>query len=252
MSRLVAGGLQQRFGGVVALDGVALSVDGGVVVAVIGPNGSGKTTLLNALTGILRVDAGHIELDGRDVTGEPAPRLARRGVVRTFQDGRVLESLNALDNVLIGLHADARHGAGRGWLPWIARQRRGRAIAALDAVGLRDRWSDTVATLSHGQRRRIELARALVTRPRLLVLDEPTAGLTPADTMVVRDLIVEARDGGAAVLLVEHDLDIVGAVADRILVLDAGGVIAEGGARSILADPQVRHLCGMAAIEQPA
>lgn len=249
MSILAATGLRQRFGGVVALDDVSLSVDAGEVVAIIGPNGSGKTTLLNALTGIAAVETGRVELDGSDVTTASAPRLARRGVVRTFQDGRLLESLSALDNVLIGLHADTHHGAAWGWLPANAQRRRGRAIAALDSVGLAGQWSTVVSTLSHGQRRRVELARALVTRPRLLALDEPTAGLTPEDTLAVRDLIVVARRDGVAVLLVEHDLDIVGTVADRIVVLDAGAVIAEGKPAAVLSDPRVGGLLGMAAVE---
>ena len=246
--RLVATGLCRRFAGVVALDGVDVAVAAGEVVAAVGPNGSGKSTLLNAITRLERLDAGRVVLEGRDVTGAGPRRLARSGVARPFQAGRLLARGSALENVLLGLHsAGPRAGWLGGSLPGLAARHRRRALAALAQVGLADAWDAQVGVLSHGQRRRVELARAFAGRPRLLVLDEPTAGLTPEDTGGVAALVAAARDRGAAVLLVEHDLDIVGALASRVIVLEGGRVVAQGAPAGVLADAAVSRLLGIAA-----
>lgn len=245
--RLVARGLSARFGSVVALAGVDIHLDEAEAVAVIGPNGSGKSTLLNVLSGMQRGDAGRIVLDGVDVSAWSPGRLARGGMARTFQDGRLLEPLTALENVLLGLHSAApdRHALRR-WPPSRSR-RRARALAALEAVGLLALWNARANTLSHGQRRRLELARVLVSGARVLLLDEPTAGLTPADVVLVGALIAEARDRGASVLVVEHDLDVVGRVAARVLVLDEGRIVATGTPHEVLGDAGVGRLLGIAA-----
>lgn len=255
-SVLAAEHLCRRFGGVAALDGVDVKVAAGEVVAVVGPNGSGKTTLLNVLSGMDRLDAGAVRLHGRDVTGWSPSRLARRGLTRTFQDGRLLERLSAMENVLVGLHtARGVLGPLRGSLPHQARLRRSRALACLREVGLEALWGRRVNTLSHGQRRRVELARAVVGAPELLLLDEPTAGLTPDDVVAVGRLMSQAADSGSAILLVEHDLDVVGRTASRVIVLDQGRTVATGRPTDVLADPTVAGLLGTMAtsdLEVPA
>lgn len=251
--RLVARELCVRFGGVLALDGVDVEVHSGEVVAVIGPNGSGKSTLLDVLSGMTRSDAGRVLLDGRDVTASSPAHLARRGVARTFQIGRMLERLDALENVLLGLHTACDDlGALRESLSVPARHRRDRALCALDEVGLRALWHTDVHKLSHGQRRRVELARALVGRPRALLLDEPTAGLTPSDASVAAVLIARARDRGTAVLIVEHDLDVVGRLAARVVVLDEGRVVAAGTLDDVLGDARIGRLLGITAEQSEA
>jgi ABC-type branched-subunit amino acid transport system ATPase component len=247
MTQLVGRGLRHSFGGVVALDEVDIDVAPGEIVAVVGPNGSGKTTLLDALSGWLRCDHGRVLLGGRDVTRCTPGERARLGMVRTFQEGRLLEGLSALDNVLIGLHPHPRLGVRRSWTPATWRARREAAMAALHAVGLADLWNEPASTLSHGQRRRLELARAMVGQPSVLLLDEPTAGLAEADTRTVAELVDDARRSGCAVLLVEHDLDLVGRIADRAVVLDEGRVVGQGDPGCLLADRGVRHLLGLPA-----
>lgn len=242
---LVAQGLCHRFRGVVALDHVDLTLAAGRVVAIVGPNGSGKTTLLDVLSGWVRPDSGRVLMGGADVTATPPQRRAAMGLARTFQDGRHLERLTLAENVLFGLWCHRRWGWPSTWLPSRHRERRGAAMAALRAVGLAEQAQRRAEELSHGQRRRLELARVFVGTPAVLLLDEPTAGLSQDDVALVAQLLDRARGAGIAVAVVEHDLDLVGAIADTVLVLDAGAVVEVGPPRRILADTAVRHLLGM-------
>jgi ABC-type branched-subunit amino acid transport system ATPase component len=222
---LVAARLQHAFGGVQALDGVGLEVRSGEVVGIVGANGCGKTTLVDAVSGVLRVQSGHVELDGADITWAAPAAIARAGLARTFQTTRLLESLDAVSNVALGLHAGGT---------WRRRARRRRALEALDRVSMADRADRCVNELSHGERRRVELARALAGRPSVLVLDEPTAGLSPGHAREVLDLVRERAADGCAVLLVEHDMGVVSAVCDRVVVMASGRVLDSGPTASVL------------------
>ncbi|MDQ6856130.1 MAG: ATP-binding cassette domain-containing protein [Candidatus Dormibacteraeota bacterium] len=226
MSSLLAVGLRHAFGGVRALDGVNLTVAGGEVVGIVGPNGCGKTTALDAISGVVRVQAGRVELDGRDVTGAVPTAMARQGVARTFQTTRLLEPLDALTNVLLGLHAGGS---------WRRGPRRHRALDMLDRVGIPELAHRRVGELSHGQRRRVELARALVGRPSMLILDEPTAGLFPVHAREVLHLLRDIADRGCAILMVEHDMGVVSAVCDRVVLMGAGRVLDAGPTATVLA-----------------
>ena len=236
---LAARGLGKRFGALHATRDVSLDLRAGEIHAVIGPNGAGKSTLIAQLSGALAPDAGAVTLDGRDVTALDVPARARAGLARTFQIGQLGLEEAALDNVLLA----ALGGLGRGMRmlrPARAdRAARARAEAALDRVDLAARAATRAADLSHGERRRLEVACALALRPRCFVMDEPMAGLGAEGTRAMTALLDGLR-AEAPILLVEHDMDAVFALADRITVLVEGTVIASGPPAAIRADPAVR------------
>jgi branched-chain amino acid transport system ATP-binding protein len=232
-------GLVKRFGGLVATDDVTIDVRPGEVHALIGPNGAGKTTLIAQLLGELRQDAGTIELEGRDIGALPTARRVRLGLARTFQITCLLPEYTVLDNVAIAIQIRQGHSF-RFWgnvrREWALREA---ASGFLDNIGLAERGDELVANLSHGEQKQLELAVALATEPRLLLLDEPMAGLGHTESRQMVELLkgLKSRVG---MLLVEHDMDAVFALADRISVLVYGRLIATGTADEIRDDPQVR------------
>jgi branched-chain amino acid transport system ATP-binding protein len=241
---LEASGVSKRFGGLQALQGVSFSIAGGEVYGLIGPNGAGKTTLFNLLTGIYAPDEGGFRFEGRPLDGLGPDRIAAAGIARTFQNIRLFANLSTLENVMIGRHVRTRAGVWGAILrtPATVREERGievRALELLDYVGIRSRANDPAGTLPYGDQRRLEIARALATEPRLLALDEPAAGMNPAETLALRRLIESIRADGVTVLLIEHDVRLVMNVCDRVLVLDYGRSIAEGTPREVQADPKV-------------
>ena len=234
-------GLAKRFGGLEALGGVDLSVARGDFRAIIGPNGAGKSTFFNTMTGLLRPDAGRVIFEGRDVTGEPPHRLARRGVGRTFQITSVFQDLNALENVQVSLLAHAR----RNWSVWPAASalHAGRARELLALVGLAASAGRLAGTLAHGDQKRLELAIALASEPRLLLLDEPTAGMAAQERLESIRLVHRvARELGVSCVFTEHDMAVVFAVASHITVLHQGRVLAEGTPAEVRARREVQQV----------
>jgi branched-chain amino acid transport system ATP-binding protein len=238
---LRAEGLSKRFRGVKAVRDVALSVSAGEAVALIGPNGAGKTTLFNLIGGQLKPDSGRVELSGRDVTRQSPLQLWRDGVGRTFQITAAFTSMSVRENVQVALHARARLS----WRPY------GRLEAAfgqeaddiLDLVGMRGQAERPCGILAYGDLKRVELAVALAGAPTLLLMDEPTAGMAPGERVLLMGLAASlAKRQKIAVLFTEHDMDVVFAHADRIIVLDRGAIIAEGSPAAIRSDPQVRRI----------
>ena len=236
--------LVMRFGGVVALREVNLRVDQGQIAALIGPNGAGKTTVFNVVTGVCRPTEGQVRFQGGRIDGKKRFQVVKLGVARTFQNIRLFANMSALENVMVG--ADAHHrtgaiGAAFG-LPWHrAEERAGREKAAelLEFVGITRRATDSASNLPYGDQRRLEIARALATDPKLLLLDEPAAGMNPAEKRSLQELIRRIRDSGRTVLLIEHDMGLVMDISDRITVLDFGQKIAEGLPREVRANPKV-------------
>ena len=237
-------GLGIDFGGLTAVDDLSLSVKPGEIVSIIGPNGAGKTTLFNMLSGIYLPSRGRIVFDGADVQGTEPFRLARRGLSRTFQNLQIFERMTALENVMAG-----RHLAERGLLladllhlP-ITRRRnretRERALNLLASVGLADMADREAAGLSYGQLKRLEIARAVATDPKLLLLDEPAAGCNAVETEEVDAVIARIAEDGVAILLVEHDMKLVMKISSHIVVLDHGRKIAEGTPEIVRRDPAV-------------
>ncbi len=234
-------GLAKRFGGLQALGGVDLSVARGDFRAIIGPNGAGKSTFFNTMTGLLKPDAGRVVFEGRDVTGEPPHRLARRGVARTFQITSVFPDLTALENVQVALFAHARQN----WSVWPpARPRhveRARELLAL--VGLAASAESSAGTLSHGDQKRLELAIALAGEPRLLLLDEPTAGMAAQERLESIRLVHRvARELGLSCVFTEHDMAVVFAVATHITVMHQGRVLAEGTPAEVRSHREVQQV----------
>jgi len=230
--------LRREFGGVKALDGVSLSVAAGERRAIIGPNGAGKTTLFNILTGELDPTSGSVALADEDVTRRAPHELARRGVARMYQRNELFEPLAAAENVLLAV------GAARGpYRPFTSPQPDDRAAARelLARVGIAERADVAARSLSHGERRQLELALALAQRPRLLLLDEPTAGMSPAETARITSLIA-ALDRSLTVVIVEHDMDVVFRLADRISVLHEGRVLADGTPAEVRGDRTVNEV----------
>jgi branched-chain amino acid transport system permease protein len=239
-------GLSKHFGGLVAADNIDLVVRPGEIVSVIGPNGSGKTTLFNMLTGLVRPDSGSVTYEGTEITRLPPHRIAKLGITRTFQNLRLFNNLTVLENVLIGEHARLKSGTVAAVLrtPGVRREEEGAVQWARDVVTLfgnrlLPRLNHVVSSLSYANRRRVEISRALVARPRLLLLDEPAAGMNPAETLELMDQIRSLRDLGVTVLLIEHKLELVNTISDRVVVLDYGRKLAEGDPASVQHDPRV-------------
>ena len=239
--RLRAAGLCKSFGGPPAVDGVSFSLAAGEMLALIGPNGAGKTTCFNMLGGQLRPDRGQVWLEGLDITRKPPRAVARLGVGRTFQVTAVFASMTVRENVQLALLA-ARRQVWRVWRP-VRQQCAAEAAALLAAVELLPQAGRFAGVLAYGDLKRLELATALAGTPRLLLMDEPTAGMAPAERVALMRLTRRiASERGVSVLFTEHDMDVVFSTADRILVLHRGRVIASGTGAAIRADPQVREV----------
>ncbi len=243
-SLLVANGITRRFGGVQALGGVSFAIRRGEIYGLIGPNGAGKTTLFNLLTALYPCDSGAFTLDGLSLAGLQPHDVAARGIARTFQNIRLFANLSALENVMIGRHIRTRAGV----LGAVLRNRatrdeeaaiEARAFELLEFVGIRHRANDVAGDLSYGDQRRLEIARALATEPKLLALDEPAAGMNASETGALRTLFESIRDRGVTLLLIEHDMRLVMGMCDRVLVLNYGEVIAEGMPADVQRDPRV-------------
>jgi branched-chain amino acid transport system ATP-binding protein len=236
--------LAVRFGGVTALESVSFEVRPGSITSVIGPNGAGKTTAFNAITGYLRPTGGRITYDGVGLTGLRPSSIARRGIVRTFQKTSVFPALSVEDNVLTGLHLRGTAGflavlAGHRRLAAEERALTAEAEDIIEFVGLAHRRHEPASALPYGEQRLVELGVALAARPRLLLLDEPGAGMTGSEKLVVSGLIRRVREQGVTVLLVEHDMRMVMGISDTVIVLNGGRVIAEGAPAAIQAHPEV-------------
>jgi branched-chain amino acid transport system ATP-binding protein len=258
--------LVRTFGGIRAVDGLSFSIQPGQTVSLIGPNGSGKTTAFNLMSGLLRPDSGEVRFGGVNVTGWSPPRIAEAGIARTFQNGRVFGNMTVRDNILLGMHSRLRASRPFArwrytpilqWVPLLAEM--GMAIARPKAVRaeqdtfnreverqlarfgerLLPRQHQLAYSLSYANRRRTEIARALGLHPRLLLLDEPTAGMNPTETAEVLDQLRVLRDEGQTMLLIEHKLDLVMALSDHVLVLDYGKLIAEGTPSEVQRDEKV-------------
>ena len=241
---LVARNVGKRFGGVQALSEISFSMRRGEIYGLIGPNGAGKTTFFNVLTGIYAPDAGSVSFDGAPLAGLKAHQVAARGIARTFQNIRLFGNLSALENVMIGRHVRTRAGVLGAILRDSGTQAEERAIERralelLEYVGIGGRANDQAGSLPYGDQRRLEIARALATDPKLLALDEPAAGMNPSERLALGRLIERIRDGGLTVLLIEHDMRLVMKVCDRVLVLDYGERIAEGVPAEVQQDPKV-------------
>jgi branched-chain amino acid transport system ATP-binding protein len=238
--------VQRHFGGVHAVDGVSLEVEQGSIQGLIGPNGAGKTTLVNVITGYVPFQSGHAWLQSDEVTGLPAHRIAALGMSRTFQNIRLFKDLTALENVVVGMHTRRRDDtlAQLATLPVFRRDQRSRLDEArklMDTVGLaaKDIGGRPAGTLPYGDQRRLEIARALALRPRLLILDEPAAGMNPSEKQVMRDLIERLNQDGLTILLIDHDMRLVMGVCKRVAVLDFGRKIAEGTPDEVQRNPAV-------------
>ena len=233
-----------KFGGLTALEDVSFHIDEGEILGLIGPNGAGKTTCFNAVTGVYRVTSGDIRFNGASLTGMKRHQITRKGVARTFQNIRLFKTMTALENVLVG--ADAKHSTGLiSALFRLPRHRteeqqgHERAMELLRFMGIHRHADELAANLSYGDQRRLEIARAMATEPKLICLDEPAAGFNPAEKVKLMELIKKVRDQGYTVLLIEHDMKLVMGVTDRIVVLEFGRKIAEGKPAEIRDNPAV-------------
>jgi branched-chain amino acid transport system ATP-binding protein len=242
---LTAEGVRKEFGGLIAVNDVDFAIPEKAIVSLIGPNGAGKTTFFNILTGVYKPTAGQIVFDGHDVTGKPPHAVTELGVGRTFQNIRLFPLMTALENVLVGMHARLSGGIVRSILrtPGLKREEhdaRVRARELLRFSGLRGRDEEFARNLPYGDQRRLEVARALATQPKLLLLDEPTAGMNPQETADFMDFISKLRaEQDLTILLIEHDMRLVMGVSDRVTVLDYGEKIAEGTPQEVQRDERV-------------
>jgi branched-chain amino acid transport system ATP-binding protein len=236
--------LTLRFGGLTALDNVSFDIKEGEILGLIGPNGAGKTTCFNAITGVYKPTSGTISFNGESLAGKKRFEITQAGIARTFQNIRLFPTMTALENVLVG--ADAQHTTGMfSALFRLPKHRREeaeghqRAMELLKFMGLSRQADELAANLSYGDQRRLEIARAMATQPKLICLDEPAAGFNPQEKRVLMDLIRKVRDQGFTVLLIEHDMRLVMGVTDRIVVLEFGKKIAEGTPAEIRDNPAV-------------
>ena len=258
MSLLIAEGIGIAFGGVKAVDGVGFSAAAGEVLSIIGPNGAGKTTLFNIVSGVYRAQQGRVLLDGAEVTGLEPDRLAARGLSRTFQNLQIFTRMTACENVMVGCHLRQRGSliAELLRLPAVGRQNRETQAAAmrlLDFVGLARSAETPAGSLPYGALKRLELARALATEPKVLLLDEPAAGCNAVETETIERLIRDIAGREIGVVLVEHDMKLVMQISDRILVLDRGRPLAEGKPHVVRRNPAViEAYLGAAAVQADA
>ncbi|MGB2953300.1 MAG: ABC transporter ATP-binding protein [Gaiellaceae bacterium] len=242
---LVAQDVRKEFGGLIAVNDVDFTIPRASIVSLIGPNGAGKTTFFNMLTGVYKPTGGRIIFDGENITGKPPHAITARGIGRTFQNIRLFQHMTALENVLVGMHSRLKGGILGSILrtPRIRREERGanaRARELLVYSGLRGKDGELARNLSYGDQRRLEVARALATQPKLLLLDEPTAGMNPQETTDFTAFVDRLRrEQQLTVLLIEHDMRVVMGVSDRVTVLDYGEKIAEGSPQEVQRDPRV-------------
>jgi branched-chain amino acid transport system ATP-binding protein len=241
-------GISLRFGGLAALDELDLHVDEGEIVSVIGPNGAGKTTLFNLISGIYRPDAGDILLDGESLVGLRSHEIVARGIGRTFQTLRLFLNMTVKENVMAAAYGHTRSGFFRSMLRTPGMRREEQEIAALAEEKLSFfgqrlmgyRWDQPAYSLSYANRRRLEIARAMATKPRVLLLDEPAAGMNPVETHEITELIGKLRkERGHTILVIEHDMHVVEGISDRVVALDHGVKIAEGSFDQVATDPRV-------------
>ena len=226
-------GLKMYFGGLKAIDGLDLTINEGETLGIIGPNGAGKTTLFNAICGVYKPTDGKVILKGQEVQGLPAHKMARMGIARTFQSIRLFGKLPALENVLAGRHCRLKSGFLSSMLhtPWQRREEKAaveRCMEELEFVGLADHYAEAASSLSYGNQRLLEIARALASDPRLLILDEPAGGMNDQETVALVDTIAAIRDRGITVLLIEHDMRLVMQICEHLVVLENGTLIAQG------------------------
>jgi len=238
-------GLARHFGGIKALDGVDIRLGRGELVGIIGPNGSGKTTLFNVITGIYGPDRGAVSLEKGEITGLPPHEIARRGIARTFQNIRLFRELTVVDNVRIAHHPHVRYGAAAALLRTGAfyreeRRTREQVEEYLSIFSLQDRRKELARNLPYGDQRKLEIARALASLPKILLLDEPAAGMNPSEVGMLMEFILRIRRRFAlTVLLIEHQMRLVMGICERLIVMDFGQVIAEGDPAEIRRDPKV-------------
>ncbi len=244
MALLEVKDLSIHFGGVKAVQNVTFSIDAGIVYAVIGPNGAGKTTLFNLITGIYTPTTGSIMLDGESIGGKAPDELARRGMARTFQNLQICMNMSAIENVMVGAHLRLDRNLVKAALRWPSlrahdRDLRQEATELMRFVGLDAFVNARADSMPYGALKRLEIARALAMKPRLIFLDEPAAGLNPKETIEVDALVRKVADSGVTVVLVEHDMKMVMNLSDRILVLDYGKKLAEGTGAEVRRNPDV-------------
>jgi len=234
----------RKFGGLVALNDISFSIKKGEIVGLIGPNGAGKTTLFNAITGVFPPTSGSIVFSHVAIDRLPAHQITALGLARTFQNIRLFKALSVLENVMIGRHTRTKSGLFRGMFKTPAERReeadtRAHAYTLLERVGLKRRAQDPAGSLPYGEQRRLEIARALATEPKLLLLDEPAAGMNESETDALYDLLLSFKEEGLSMLVVEHDMGFVMRLSDRVVCLNFGAKIAEGTPQEVQAHPLV-------------